>query len=141
MKEQGWLDRIVEELLLEEAEGPGFNEALRKLPEKAQRLLREVEDRHSDPNSVQGRRGSPASDITRLYPIVLYLVSNGLSSVEAWSLVQDRIPARDFRDANRQLNRARSSWEKAVHKAAVAIVDGKQKAFEAAYRGVRRLCE
>ena len=141
MKEQDWRDRIVKELLLNEAEGPGSNEARRKLPEKAQRLLREVEDRQADPTSVQGRRGSPASYITSLYPVVLYLVSNGLSSVEAWSLVQDGIPERDFRDASRQLNRARSRLEKADHKAACAIVDGKPKAFEAAYRELSRLCE
>ncbi len=141
MKYPKWLKDEVDKILFKEAYGSGFEEALSLLSPSARALVEEVITRKGRPNIGQGRRGSPASDINALYPVVLYLITNGLSASEAWKLLRDRIPQRSFRNAQRQLNRARSEGEKVVHIAASSIIDGNSNRFRTAYRKLQRLLE
>jgi hypothetical protein len=138
-----WLNNEAKQILLTEGEpgSPGYEEALNLLPKKTQRLIREIDDRRNTEDSSQDRRGSPASDINTLYPTILYLILNGVSSNDAWDLIRDRIPGRDFVNAKRQLNRGRDNLEKAAHEAASAIVDGKPRTFETAYKKLQHFCE
>lgn len=128
-------------MLLSEANADGFYEALQQLPDHTQNLIREVLTRRNNIESRQGHRGSPASDINALYPTVLFLILNGLSANEAWTLIQDKIPGRDSKNANRQLNRARSEIEKTLHTASSSIVAGNPSRFRTAYKNLQKLLE
>ena len=141
--EAEWLDDEAKKMLLAEAQpgGSGFEETLLLLPEKTQRLIREVIKRREIEISNQGRVGSPASDINIYYPTILYLIKNGVSSADAWGMLQEHIPRRDAKDAKRQLNRARSEVEKAAHEAAAAVVGGKPQTFNTAFDKLRQLFE
>jgi hypothetical protein len=57
------------------------------------------------------------------------------------ALHQEHIPQRDPKNANRQLNRARTEMEKAVHEAAAAVVGGKPNEFNTAFDKLRHLLE
>ena len=137
------LDDEAKRILLAEAApgGTGYDDALSHLPGKTQRLIRETNDRRTSGDASQGRRGSPASDINILYPTILHLIKSGVSSHDAWDLIRELIPGRDFGNAKRQLNRARDNVEKATHEAASAIVDGKPQTFETAFNKLQNLCE
>ena len=139
MNNPNWLDELVNNILIEEAESFGFDGALSSLPAATQALVREVLERTNDSGTAQRRRGSPASDINMLYPVILYLIMNGLSANEAWSQFTDRIPRRGIRNAQRQLNRARGELEKELHTAASSIAGGNPRRFEAAYRRIGAL--
>jgi len=138
-----WLEKEAKRVLLTESApgGSGYANALKLLPIATQRLVQEATGRNETGTPEQGRRGSPASDINVLYPTVLHLILNGLSSTEAWDLLHEHIPRRDYMNAKRQLNRARSELEKAAHEAASAVVGGKPRAFNKAYVKLLNLSE
>jgi site-specific recombinase XerC len=140
-RETDWLEDQVDQILLNEADSFGFEEALEKLQSSTQRLVREVLKRQKARGTKQGRKGSPSSDINEFYPVVLWLVLNGVSMEPAWTIIQDRIPQRTPQNAKRQLNRARDLLEKAINTAASAVVDGNPRRFRTAYRQVRQLLE
>ena len=136
-----WLEEQVDKILLGEADSFGFEEALDKLPKATQRLVREVLGRQNAPIANQGRRGTGASDINALYPVILWLVINGLSVEPAWSIIQDRMPRRMPQNAKRQLNRAREPLEKAISTAASSVLNGNPRRFKTAYRRIEQLLE
>ena len=136
-----WLEDQVDQILLGEADSFGFEEALEKLPGSTQRLVREVLNRKNAPGTAQDRKGSPSSDINTLYPVVLWLVLNGVSMETAWTITQDRIPRRTPQNAKRQLNRARDPLEKAISAAASAVINGNPRRFQTAYLQVKKLIE
>ena len=138
---EDWLEDQVDQILLNEADSFVLKEGLDNLPMAKQRLVREVLDRQGALDSEQSRRGSPASDINALYPVVLWLILNGISHEQAWTMIQDRIPGRTPQNAKRQLNRSREELEKAVHTAASSVIDGNPNRFQTAYRKVKNLLE
>ena len=136
-----WLGDQVDRIFLDEAESFGFKEALAKLPGSTQRLVREVLNRLKIPDAKQDRKGSPASDINVFYPVVLWLVLNGVSVERAWIIIKDRIPRRTPQNAKRQFNRSRDELEKAIHTAASSVINGNPRRFQTAYRQVKQLLE
>ncbi len=87
------------------------------------------------------RTGPPPSPATADFPILHFLIANGLSFNEAWALLKPRWKSAvsEPDHVKRYLNDCRDPLEKALHQVAVSVVANQPQQFRKSYRKLQML--